>query len=326
LGSTQHPPGCERRVARGRPMPSGGGSRRRAGSPVVRGQPRKDGEQELEPRRRPSGSAAGSRSLLSGKRRGRRRKPIAFGRSGPDAWVAFGWIHLRPSRPSGWLGRGRGASFGRDRSHDAIDSSGALRGSAGTVAERGDLRVAGTDTGGHRPSGPKASIDAGARQSRNTLPSPRRSGHGDASGFTRTAKRPAGLGGAETRGSIGNVSTQNPWEHRAVRSGNAAWPQRTPRWNKALRSALRAAHRGNTRAVAQRTTRGHARPVKATASEGLPQGRTDEKGVVTDWSKAAGEEKASKGLRHRGWFHRTFGSTTFGSRKAERPTGKPETW
>jgi hypothetical protein len=87
------------------------------------------------------------------------------------AWVAFGWIHLRSSRPSGWLGRGRGASFGRGWSHDAIDSSGALRGSAGTVAERGDLRVAGTDTGGHRPSGPEASIDAGARQSRNTLPS-----------------------------------------------------------------------------------------------------------------------------------------------------------
>ena len=175
-----------------------------------------------------------------------------------DAWVAFGWIHLRSSRPSGWLGRGRGASFGRGRSHDAIDSSGALRGTAGTVAERGDLRVVGTDTGGHRPSGPEASIDAGARQSRNTLPSPRRSGHGDASGFTRTAKRPAGLGGAETRGSIGNVSTQNPWEHRAVRSGNAAWLQRTPRWNKALRSAPREAHRGNTEAVVQRTTRGHA--------------------------------------------------------------------
>ena len=66
--------------------------------------------------------------------------------------------------------------------------------------------------------------------------------------------------------------------------------------------------------------------MKATASEGLPQGRTDEKGAVTVWSMAAGEEKASKGLRHRGWFHRTFGSTTFGSRKAERPTGKPETW
>ena len=72
-----------------------------------------------------------------------------------DAWVAFGWIHLRSSRPSGWLGRGRGASFGRGRSHDAIDSSGALRGTAGTVAERGDLRVVGTDTGGHRPSGPR---------------------------------------------------------------------------------------------------------------------------------------------------------------------------
>jgi len=55
-----------------------------------------------------------------------------------------------------------------------------------------------------------------------------------------------------------NVSTQNPWEHRAVRSGNAAWPQRTPRWNKALRSAPREAHRGNTEAVVQRTTRGHA--------------------------------------------------------------------
>lgn len=103
MGSTPHPPGCERRVARGRPMPSGGGSRRRAGSPVVRGQPRKDGEQELEPRRRPSGSAAGSRSLPSGKRRGRHRKPIAFGRSGPMRGLPSGGSTcVRAALRGGW--------------------------------------------------------------------------------------------------------------------------------------------------------------------------------------------------------------------------------
>lgn len=77
-------------------------------------------------------------------------------------------------------------------------------------------------------------------------------------GFARKAKRPAGLDGAQPRGSIGTCRLKSPWEHRAMRSGNAAWSQRTPRWNKALRSTLRVARRGNTGADAQRTARGHA--------------------------------------------------------------------
>jgi len=40
---------------------------------------------------------------------------------------------------------------------------------------------------------------------------------------------------------------------------------------------------------------------------------------VTAWSKAAEEENASKGIRHRGRLPRTFGSTTFGS--TARPQG-----
>jgi hypothetical protein len=84
------------------------------------------------------------------------------------------------------------------------------------------------------------------------------SGPGTPRELAREAKRPAGLDGAQPRGSIGTCRLKSPWEHRAVRSGNAAQSQRTPRWNKALRSALPVARRGNTEADAQRTTRRHA--------------------------------------------------------------------
>jgi hypothetical protein len=78
LGSTPHPSGCDRRVARGRLMPSGVGSRRRAGPPEVRGQPRKDGVHELEPRRPLRGRAPDCEVSLRG------RDAVGIGNQSPS--------------------------------------------------------------------------------------------------------------------------------------------------------------------------------------------------------------------------------------------------
>jgi hypothetical protein len=131
-------------------------------------------------------------------------------------------------------------------------------GCAGATRDRFLSLPSGTRSG-CRPSGTATSIGSMEPDKAETLCLPHDVRvRGTPRELARTAKRPAGLDGAETRGSIGTRRYQSPWEHRAVRSGNAAPSQRTPRWNKASRSAERVAHRGNTGADARRTTRGHA--------------------------------------------------------------------
>lgn len=183
------------------------------------------------------------------------------GATGLTGWIfPSGSSHRHPLDPSGFDGM-RPRRFLRDAPEPyATDSFRSLRGRDRAGPE--NAAVFGLSTSRDRQA-PTFGYGAehgtrGARQSRNTLPSPRRSGPGTPRELARGAKRPARLDGAETRGSIGTRRYQSPWEHRAVHGGNAVSSQRTPRWNKALRSALCAARRGNTGAGKRGTTRGHA--------------------------------------------------------------------
>lgn len=142
----------------------------------------------------------------------------------------------------------------RDRSRSSF--RGGSRG-----AERTSLRV-GSDRhpASRRPSGRRRAPDARSQTRPRLLAFLRLFGSGtpkrlEPRGETSSTET---SGRRETRGSIGNVSIQSPWEHRAVRSRKAAWPQRTPRWNKALRSTGWKARRGDTRAGSRRTARGNA--------------------------------------------------------------------
>jgi len=160
----------------------------------------------------------------------------------------------------GSTGCGRGASFGIRRSHTRPISSRSLR------------RCEGRDRKPRQPSGCRRAGTTGAclRARRpiigrmepdkaETLCLPQDcSGPGTPRGFAREAKRPAGLDGAQPRGSIGTCRLKAHGSIERVRSGNAAQTQRTPRWNKALRSAEWIARRGNTGADARGTTRRHA--------------------------------------------------------------------
>jgi len=237
--------------------PSGVGSRRRAGSPVVRGQPRKNGEQELEPRRPLRGRAPDCEVSFRG------CDAVGIGNQSPsgDPGRCVGCLRVDPlasEPPFGVVGiaaeappsGGAGATMRSIPAEPFGDPQGRWRNAAAfglhaPAPAANDLRVARPAS---TPEPDKAETLCLLLDVR-VVGTPR--------GFTR-GRKPSWSGQRGNARQHRNVSTQNPWEHRAVRSGNAAWLQRAPRWNKALRSAPHAAHRGNTRAVAQRTTRGHA--------------------------------------------------------------------
>lgn len=258
MGPTQHPSGCGRgwraddHAFGRRESAASGFSIRYAGD---RG--RMEGTSSNH-RRRPSGSCAGSRRSL-------RRRDAISSETGclrvqrNDAVdLPFGVGLLGISRPSGSEMRPR--CFLREVPEPTrpipiellrvLDRAGRKRSSLRAASE---------------PALPAATLGStpGIGRRSQTKPRhfafPRRFGSRDAeAGLDPPGETSSSTGRRDTRGSIGNESIQSPWEHRAGRSGNAVPPQRTPRWNKALRSTRRGAHRGNTEAGANRTARGHA--------------------------------------------------------------------
>jgi hypothetical protein len=108
------------------------------------------------------------------------------------------------------------------------------------------------------PSGGSHHRSHGARQGRNTLPSPHVRVGGRRSGSGRQAKRPATAGRRDARGSVGNESIQSPREHRAV----ARRQRRTNATDSSVEESPEVesgtARRGDTQASAARTARGNA--------------------------------------------------------------------
>lgn len=165
----------------------------------------------------------------------------------------------------GWMARGRGASFGLHRSQMRPISIVPLRGngSGGT----GSAAVFGLPASRNRRAltfgwAPTSVVRSQTKPRLFASPTDsrvrgRRSGlepPGETSSESRAAHGKYGAAASE------RVRSRSPWEHRAVRSGNAAWPQRTLRWNKALRSRL------GRRSVATR------KRVRAERREGTPAG------------------------------------------------------
>jgi hypothetical protein len=212
-----HPSGCDRL--------------RRAVSPHVRGQPRKDGEKELEP-------------------------PAAALRS--ERWVAHESLRRCVAMTSATerlraSDRRGGSPLGADPLALHFEARCGVR-------PRCLLRVVpeptAIDCG--RPFGDSRTRSHGARQGRNTLPSPHVRVGGRRSGSGRQAKRPARAGRRDARGSVGNESIQSPREHRAV----ARRQRRTNATDSSVEEGPEVesstARRGDTQAGAVRTARGHA--------------------------------------------------------------------
>ena len=217
MGSTQHPPSSKRwgaREWRADGHTSGCDRPRRAVSPHVRGQLRKDGEKELEP---PAAALRSERWVANESLRRCVAMTSATERlraSDRRGGFPLGADPLALHRPSGTVECGRGDSFGRSRS---------------PRDRRGS------------PFGEAPHRSQGARQGRNTLPSPHVRVGGRQSGSGRQAKRPAALGGAMRAAASGTSRSKAQGSIERARDGNVARTQRTPRWKKALRS--RAAQR-----------------------------------------------------------------------------------
>lgn len=174
-------------------------------------------------------------------------------------------------------------------------------------------------TNGRLPSGTATDHRAhGARQSRNTLPSLRLFGSGDATRVRSRGETSSWSGRRPTARQHRNVSTQKPMgaSSGAQRKRCVVATDSSVEQSLEVGSASSAPwQHGSERAANDERER---QPVNAADSARRTRG--------DGRSKAAGEGNASKGIRHWGWFHRTFGSTAFGSRKAERLTGELETW
>lgn len=261
MGSTQHPRDATRERRADERSPSG--ELRVCGERPfhhVRGRPRKEGEAELEPLATLFGALLGRDGVPSGTRRDF-VEPSAFGcaerRGGfsPRGGSTGIPLYLRGPfgmRPRCLFRECTGAK--RDRSRSS------LRGRVERERSAPAFGLEATVTGEPSTFGPTASIGRRSQTRPRLLAFPRRSGRGRRSGLeprgetssTETSGRRDSAAASEI------VSIQSPWEHRAVRSRKATWPQRTPRWKKALRSTGWKARRGDTRADPRRTARGHA--------------------------------------------------------------------
>jgi hypothetical protein len=160
----------------------------------VRGRPRKDGEHELEP---PVAALRSERWVANESLRrcvAMTSETQCLRVSGPARWTSSRGGST--GTPSGMMECGRGASFGRCRSHrDHTRPS--LRGS-------------------------QRSASPGARQGRNTLPSLDVRVEGRRSGSDRQAKRPAKLGGAKRAAASERVRSKAQGSIERARSGNVA--------------------------------------------------------------------------------------------------------
>ena len=202
----------------------------------------------------------------------------------PTRWdLLSGRIHWHSTCPSGPVVEcGRGASFGRCRSHrDPLRSS--LRGRSRQMGRR-------SQTGPKHPAFPR-------RSGRGT---PKRFGPpGETSSRTHWAS-------AERAAASERVDPKPKGASSERASATSRASQRTPRWRKALRSAGRARARGDTRTGRARNGEKAHQPVNAIASERTRRGD----GMVAGYRGGERFEGSSPQGTTPGW---TVRSTTFGS-------------
>lgn len=231
---------------------------RRAALPHVRGQPRKGETAELEPPARLFGARAGSRrpSLRGDVATRRLRAPSGVRNDavgsplGADPLTSHSGLMWDVAEM---------CSLGNASEPNAT-GLGSLFGEERVAADAPAFGLASIRCCEPRPSGRRRAPSQEPDKDRDSLPSSTlRVGDAEAVGTARRNVQHRKVWAARQRGSIDRiVLIQSPWEHRAVRSRKAAWPQRTPRWKKALRSTGWKARRGDTRADPRRTARGHA--------------------------------------------------------------------
>lgn len=241
LGSTQHPRDATRERCADDGSPSGDQECAASGPSIMYAGDRGRTEgSELEPSAPLFGARAGSRRVPSGTRRDFRRHRAPSGARNDAVDFPLGVDLLASHRTFGaHVGmRPRCRSFGnahRSRTRPvSVLPSGQDREERSAPAFGLEATVAG------EPStfGPTASTGRRSQTRPRLLAFLRLFGSGTPKrvGTARRNVQHGNVWAARQRGSIGIVSIQSPWEHRAVRSRKATWPQRTPRWNKALRS------------------------------------------------------------------------------------------